>query len=187
MGDNGQLYRSMDENVISFYKENIIPLATIVKLNQTEIEFLTKTKINDDNDALKAIDMIHALNVRDVIISSTHYSSDDDTIGIIGSSKMEDDKFIRFKMVVPKLSVRFTGTGDLFSSLLLAYGTKHDMGTALQLTVSSIQSVLKNSLKNKSPDSYNENTFIELELIKSRYDLLNPKELYDIDYGVSFE
>lgn len=187
MGDHGKMYRSIDENIIAFYRNHVIPLATIVKLNQTEIEFLTDMKIKDDNDALKAIDAMHDMNVKNVFISSASYTGDENSICIIGSTKMEDQSCIRYKMSVPKLKASFTGTGDLFSSLLLAFSTRYEMDVSLQKTVSAIQHVLKYSLEHNKSKHVDSQTFIELEMVKSRKELVHPTKVFDIEYGVSFE
>lgn len=53
----------------------------------------------------------------------------------------------RVKIVIPKLDGCFTGTGDLFAALMLAWMHKtNDIKVALQNTVASIQGVLKRTL-----------------------------------------
>lgn len=52
-------------------------------------------------------------------------------------------------MVVPKLPAVFTGTGDLFASLLLVWRQKHpeNLKLACEKTMSSVQAVLHETLQ----------------------------------------
>lgn len=51
-------------------------------------------------------------------------------------------------MEVPKLDAVFTGTGDLFASVLLAWLYRHpnDLALACEATVSTVQAVLRRTL-----------------------------------------
>ena len=51
-------------------------------------------------------------------------------------------------MEIPKLPAIFTGTGDLFASLLLAWMQKHsgNLQLACEKTMSTVQAVLKRTL-----------------------------------------
>lgn len=51
-------------------------------------------------------------------------------------------------MEIPKLDVIFTGTGDLFASLLLAWSYKHpdDLKLACEKTMSTVQTILKRTV-----------------------------------------
>ena len=53
------------------------------------------------------------------------------------------------RMDIPKLPAIFTGTGDLFASLLLAWMQKHpnDLKLACEKTMSAVQAVLNRTLK----------------------------------------
>lgn len=52
------------------------------------------------------------------------------------------------RMEIPKLDATFTGTGDLFASVLLAWLHRHpnDLALACEATVSTVQAVLKRTL-----------------------------------------
>jgi pyridoxine kinase len=52
-------------------------------------------------------------------------------------------------MEIPKLPAVFTGTGDLFASLLLVWMQKHpnDLKLACEKTMSAVQAVLKRTLQ----------------------------------------
>lgn len=172
LGDDGILYKSIPNAMITLYREQVIPVSNIVKMNQTEMEFLTEMKITDDNIAFQAMDKVHSWGPNRVVLSSVSYLKG--SVVILGSDHSpEDGTKTRYKMVVPRLKGFFTGTGDLFSSLLLANYTKKSFKEALQYTVSSIQSVLSNSPKSQE-------VFNEIRLIQSKEALLVPEYLYPI-------
>ena len=52
-------------------------------------------------------------------------------------------------MEIPKLPAIFTGTGDLFASLLLAWMQKHteNLQLACEKTMAAVQAVLKRTLR----------------------------------------
>ena len=60
--------------------------------------------------------------------------------------KQGNKKCIR--MEIPKVDAIFTGTGDLFASVLLAWLYRHpdDLAHACEATVSTVQAVLKRTL-----------------------------------------
>ena len=55
----------------------------------------------------------------------------------------------RIRINIPRLPASFTGTGDLFAACLLAWmhKTDGDLKTSCQKTVSTLQDVLKRTLK----------------------------------------
>lgn len=109
---------------------------------------------------------------------------------------------------IPKFKASFTGTGDLFSALFLAWISKtNDIGAALENTVSTIYAVISRTLKfyegneNKhklgsifweipyvifydfvfNPTDSGDNNdpkLLELKLIQSKSDIENPNVLF---------
>ena len=61
-------------------------------------------------------------------------------------------------MEIPKLYATFTGTGDLFASVLLAWLYRHpnDLSLACEATVSTIQAVLHRTLAHAQRKFINE-------------------------------
>lgn len=55
----------------------------------------------------------------------------------------------RLKIEIPKLKGSFTGTGDLFAALFLAWmhRSNNDLKEALEKTIASLQAVLKRTLQ----------------------------------------
>lgn len=175
MGDGGVLYKSVPPEMVDLYRKLVFPLAYSIKLNQTELEHLTDTKINSEEDAWKAIDALHAFGPEHVVVSSVDYLGSS-TIGILASTSTEGEKVSRYTMQVPKRDVYYTGTGDLFSALLLVWLQRqeyNELGSAVQKVVSSLQHVLDNS-----SDAENDKLRLkEIRLIKSSAFVLSPTKL----------
>jgi len=206
LGDAGKLYVSSE--LVDLYRIEVLPRATFLFPNQTECEVLCGLKIRSEKDALRAIDMLHNFGIRNVIITSLYYESDQ-TIVIIGSSlketasvpftsrridsnvtsssKLEQntDKtslehsdstaYCRFKMEIPKLPEEFSGTGDLFAALVTGWTAQgDDLKTSCERTVNSIQAVLMRTVQ-ESTKMEKELRFRELSLVRSRFELFQPK------------
>ncbi|CAG0895663.1 unnamed protein product [Darwinula stevensoni] len=176
LGDNGQLY--VPESLLPIYIEEVIPLATIVTPNQYEAELLSGITITTRADAIRVLDFFHEKGVSIVIISSTDLLSPD-TLLLLASQK-NGEKKEQIEIAFPCLESSFTGTGDTFAAIFLAfYSSKGDFKLALELTVGCMQEILKRTLSyaKKLAGEGREPTKKELELrlIQSRDDILNPK------------
>jgi len=75
MGDNGELY--VPEELVPVYRDEVVPLATVLTPNQFEAETLTGVTITSDGDAVTAMDRLHAQGVKIVVITSCVYGSPD--------------------------------------------------------------------------------------------------------------
>ncbi|KAF9361741.1 hypothetical protein BGX26_012462 [Mortierella sp. AD094] len=146
MGDNGQLYVQPD--VIPLYRE-LMRYANAVTPNQFEAEILADKKILDVKSCLEVIEILHSSGVKNVIITSVSLSSkdvsahfvtdgsvsttngvpqrdrneglDESSMYCVCSSKLDQNSTPRaFAIGFPSYDGYFTGTGDLFSSLLVA-------------------------------------------------------------------
>ncbi|XP_076372715.1 pyridoxal kinase isoform X4 [Tachypleus tridentatus] len=176
MGDNGKMY--VPEDLLPVYRDQLTPLADIVTPNQFEAELLTGIKINTRSDAVQAMEVLHMRGIPTVVISSTELGSDKVLIALGSSNK--NGKKIQIQLEIPQLPAVFTGTGDLFTALLLAWMTRtqHDLKVACEKTVNSLQDVLKTTYAHAkeilgSEDKFN-SELLELKLIQSREFIENP-------------
>ncbi|KAG0067179.1 putative pyridoxal kinase [Linnemannia elongata] len=143
MGDNGQLYVQPD--VIPLYKK-LMKFAKAITPNQFEAEVLADKKITDVRSCMEVIDILHDAGVENVVITSVsllpsdvaaHQAVGQNGATSNGSSKREeaeeesmycvcsnrrskDDTPRVFAIGFPTYDGYFTGTGDLFSALLVA-------------------------------------------------------------------
>ena len=138
--------------------------ADIITPNGFEAELLTGIKPNIDNINL-VLDKLHLLGPRIVIITSVESNG----YFLYGSYK--EYRFrIPLKMVTKNdsESINFTGTGDVFSALLLAQlHLKDDLRSACVCVVDTIYAILKNTINIRVKGC-------ELALVQSASLILNP-------------
>lgn len=175
MGDNGHLYAPKE--LIPLYKDLIIPIATILVPNLYETELLTGLKIDSVDAAWEAIRALHQKGCKIVCISSAELAASKDKLYVFASSIT--DKPVKLLMELDKIDASFTGSGDLFSALLLCFmhETGSDLKKSLEKTVAVLQSVLRRTfdyVQGKGVTPRN----MELRLIQSRDDILAPSGSY---------
>lgn len=165
--------------LIDVYKESIIPIANIVTPNQFELELLTGKPLKTIEDVWEATATMHGMGPKTVIISSSELC-DKNSLLCLGST-IVDGKKEKAMITFPKLEASYTGTGDLFSALLLAWmwRTDNNLKQSLEFTVATIQAVLQRTEASWKGTGEKMTTFDrELKLIKSKNDIENPKVVY---------
>ncbi|KAK3742083.1 hypothetical protein QZH41_017540, partial [Actinostola sp. cb2023] len=183
MGDNGKFY--VPEELLPVYRDHLVPRADIATPNQFEAEMLTGIKIETENDAFKAMKVLHDKGTKTVVITSSELKKN--MLVALGSS-YRDGKHVSIRMEIPKLDVTFTGTGDLFTSLLLAWAYKHpnNLQLACEKTMSTVQTILKRTVEDArqkakaggNPDGKPTPAQLELKLIQSLDDIREGKIIY---------
>ncbi|CAD5119224.1 DgyrCDS7856 [Dimorphilus gyrociliatus] len=175
LGDQGKLY--VPKELVPIYREEIIPEADVLTPNDFEVELLTGIKVRNDADAIKALDEILGLGVKIAIISSAVPENSDVMYSYV--SRVIDGKKERYKVKIPILDEHFIGTGDLFAALMLAWLVKDPLKLALEKAISTMQAVLKRTLKHardlSGPGNKPIPAQIELQLIQSKRDIENPE------------
>jgi len=174
MGDNAKMY--VPAELLPVYRDQVLCLADIITPNQYEAELLTGMKIVDEASARAVLNRLHELGPHTVVMSSSNLGSDDILVGMASSKTNGCFTGVRFEM--PLLPAIFTGTGDLFASLLLAWLTKHphSLQLAVEKTVSTIHHVIKRTfaaaqqVHNDLPRPHN----LELKLVQSKRDIEEP-------------
>lgn len=143
MGDDGEFY--VPESLLPIYRDELVPLADILTPNQFEAELLTGMKIKTESDACKALKLLHSKGIKTVILTSTCLENEGSLV-LLASQHDKKGHYIR--LPVPRLDETFTGTGDLFASMLLAWLHAHpgNLKLACEKTMSAMQAVLKKTL-----------------------------------------
>ncbi|GJW69844.1 pyridoxal kinase isoform X1 [Tanacetum coccineum] len=137
MGDEGKLY--VPQELVSVYREKVVPVASMLTPNQFEAEQLTGFRIASEQDGREACRHLHAAGPSKVVITSISINGN---LLLIGSHEKEKGQPpVQFKIVIPKIPAYFTGTGDLTTALLLGWSNKYpnDLHKAAELAVSSLQ------------------------------------------------
>jgi len=183
LGDNGRLY--VPAELTTIYREEIVPLATLLTPNQFEAELLTGMTIGSEEDALAACASLHQAGPPSVVLTSLdldHSASSSSTITLLGSTSQPQAERCgqRFRIVVPRIPSYFTGTGDLCAALLLAWTAKmpDKLGCAAEMAVASLQGVLRRTAAAQAVAEAAGKTGIgcrELRLVNSVDELLHPK------------
>ncbi|KAJ3692382.1 hypothetical protein LUZ60_012732 [Juncus effusus] len=179
MGDEGKLY--VPQDLVSVYKEKVVPVASMLTPNQFEVELLTGLRINSIEDGLKACNHLHASGPQKVVITSMVI---EDKLCLIGShqkSKFQGEAAEQFKIVIPKIPAYFTGTGDLMTALLLGWSNKYpdNLDRAAELAVSSLQAVLRRTVLDYEKAGFDPQTSsLEIRLVQSQDDIKNPPVQY---------
>ncbi|XP_053952709.1 pyridoxal kinase [Anastrepha ludens] len=176
MGDNGKMY--VPEELLPIYREEIIPLADIITPNQYEVELLTENKISTEDDVWSAVQLFHDRGIDTVVISSSELGDENELRAFL--SKKNGCRYI---INIPRQGngISFTGTGDLFASLFLAHShIAHDLGSAFEKTIASLQAVLKRTIESMPTDVLSGKRKVtaqerELKLIQSKSVIENPR------------
>jgi pyridoxine kinase len=119
-GDHGRLY--VPEDVPPLYRK-LLRISDVATPNGFEAEMLSGVAITDDVTAAAAVDWFHEQGVRLVVITSFHPcgSTDGSVLRAFASLRLSPDAApVRAFADVPKLEGKFSGTGDLFSALVLS-------------------------------------------------------------------
>lgn len=180
MGDDGLWY--VPEELLPVYRDKVVPMADIITPNQFEAELLSGVSIKTEEDILQAADVLHNKGTRTVIITSSEIGSKGVLTGV--GSMRKDGRNIVVKFEIPKLDGHFTGAGDLFAAVFLAWmhKTNSDLKVSCEKSSSTVYHVLKRTLdkglrkcdKGQTPSAYQ----MELDLIRAKFDIENPKVIF---------
>lgn len=174
MGDEGKLY--IPQELVTVYREKVVPVASMLTPNQFEAELLTGYRIVSERDGREACNKLHDAGPSKVVITSISINGD---LRLIGSHQKEKGQVPeQFKILIPKIPAYFTGTGDLMTALLLGWSNKHpdNLDKAAELAVSSLQAVLQRTVNDYRSAEFNpQSSSLEIRLIQSQDDIRNPQ------------
>ncbi|KAG7396567.1 hypothetical protein PHYBOEH_002132 [Phytophthora boehmeriae] len=179
MGDLGKLYVPLE--LVGLYRSKVLPICDVLTPNQYECELLAEMELKTVEDAMRACKKLHTLGPKVVVISSFQEAtgSEDEQptkdLVVIGSKVLAggitggEPVCEQFEVRFPLIDSYYTGTGDLFAALLLAwlYRYPDDFKRVLENVISTIQDVLRITLKLGGKDC-------DLKLIQSRDVIANP-------------
>lgn len=151
MGDNGKLYSTMDNRMVSKMRD-LVKKADVITPNLTEALYLLgKDHTNTiDEDQVKSM-MIELANYgpRIVVITSVPDYNSPDNINVLAYDK-KDNKFL--KVTSQRIPIDFPGTGDAFTSVLIGKILKgDDLLNALQKSVEFVYMGIKESINYSYP------------------------------------
>lgn len=116
MGDEGKLYNGMNETNVEIMR-GLSGLADIMVPNMTEACFLTKQCIGknsvSEKEAKQLLASCRELGAKSVVITSANIDGENCVIGY------DHNKEEEFKIDFEYIDIRFPGTGDIFSAVLV--------------------------------------------------------------------
>jgi pyridoxine kinase len=123
-----------------FMRERAVPAADVVTPNQFELDLLSGQTSATRRDALAAIDAVHALGPKVVLVTSLHTDETPaDAIDLVAS-----DPSGRFRVRTPKLPISINGAGDAIAALFFAHVLRTGSAAqALSRAASSVFGVLR--------------------------------------------
>lgn len=183
LGDNGVMYCANGifhlltrSECIQIYRD-MFSIASLITPNQFEASWLTDTIVSDHASATSALDILHKLGASAVVITSCDSVEEPDILTLYASVKGE-----KFSITFPKINDRqFTGTGDLFASLLLARWdgkTKDSLAEACEKGLAAMNGVLKRTNEKANKTKGGNCRDCELRIIESRDVIESPEALY---------
>ena len=181
LGDNGLFY--VPESLVQVYRDQVLPIADAITPNDFELRQLSGEPCDTLENTLVAIDKLHSIGPKTIVLSSIALNDEGDNddgnnLTLICSCKLNDGNINRARLDFPRIDAPFTGTGDLFSALFLAWcdicGTSN-CGEACERAVSTIHKVLTTTMQHQSeqiPNSHHNGACKgvppELKLIASK-------------------
>ncbi|ACH93695.1 PfkB family carbohydrate kinase [Borrelia duttonii] len=140
--DNNMLYPTFDYKIVSGFRE-IIKHADIITPNITELKMLAKTeKIRNKDEIIKATSNLEIKGT--IIVTSIEKDN------LIGTAAYNTKTKEYSEFFLEKLEQNFSGTGDLFTSLLIGYLETYEIEYALKQATKVTHSIIKHSTLNNN-------------------------------------
>lgn len=152
MGDNGKLYSTMDNEMVTNMRK-LIEKADIITPNFTEAAYLLDESYDLDINDVKIKDWLVRLSEmgpKTVIITSVPDSDMSKNTSVIAYNK-EDGRFWKVSCVY--IPAHYPGTGDIFTSVIVGSILQGDsLPVALDRGVQFITAAIRASYGNKYPE-----------------------------------
>lgn len=174
LGDDGRFY--CPRELVKVYCETVIPVADVVTPNQFEVEQLTGIAVKSMDDVKKACDALHKLGPPTVFITSIILPAEEESnnkiISIVASQRKEGAEDELWRVDCPLIPGKFTGTGDLTASLLLAHLAKDPdkLPLVMEKVVNTMYVIIQRTRELSGTTMKSK----ELKLIQSKNDIENP-------------
>ncbi|MGN1343504.1 MAG: pyridoxamine kinase [Traorella sp.] len=140
MGDEGKLYNGMNDENVKIMRE-LGSLADIMIPNFTEAcflvnDYLEKSDLNEE-EAIDLIEKCRNLGSKSVVITSCKVNHEN---CVIGYDHLKDEYF---KIGFEYVDVRFPGTGDIFSAVMIAdIMNHHDLHEATKKAMEVVKQLI---------------------------------------------
>lgn len=116
MGDEGHLYNGVTEQTIAYMRE-LVAVADVIVPNYTEAVYLADMPYQENGmikeEANQLVQKLREIGAKSVVVTSAKVEGTD---AVIGYDCVTNQNFMLPFTIVP---VRFPGTGDIFSAVLM--------------------------------------------------------------------
>jgi len=155
------------DGIPDFMRDKAVPAADVITPNQFELDHLTGRESRTMAQAFAAIDALHELGPRVVLVTSLHTEeTPQDAIDLVVSG--EDDRYL---LRTPRLQVMVNGAGDAIAALFFAhYLRSGKIDEALAHAASAVFGVLAKSAEAGSR---------EMLLIAAQEEIVTPSRLFE--------
>jgi pyridoxine kinase len=152
-----------------FFRERALPAADLITPNHFELDYLAGRETRTLDQALSAVDAVHALGPPAVLVTSLRTAdTPDDAIDLVAS-----DRGGKFRLRTPRLPIAVNGAGDAIAALFFAhYLQRGSAAEALSLAGSSLHGVLVRTAQTRSP---------EILLVAAQDQLLKPTRMFEAE------
>lgn len=179
LGDNGVLY--VPESLIPLYRARILPLAQVLTPNAFELARLADVPPPRDEAALfAACDALHAAHaIPTIVVTGATFAARPGVVSMYASRRPRGGAAERYAFDADLLPSAFTGSGDLTSALVLAWGEKLPArpADAYARVMSTVTAVLRRTLAEADAegDAWRARCKLpELALVQSAQDVMDP-------------
>ena len=149
-----------------FMRACALPAADVITPNQFELDYLAARTTGTLADALKAVDLLHALGPKAILVTSLHTDETPaDAIDVLASGPDG-----RFRLRTPKLPIAVNGAGDAIAALFFAhYLESRSTAQALSRASSAVFGVLARTAAVQSR---------EILLVAAQEEIVNPSRVF---------
>jgi pyridoxine kinase len=152
-----------------FMRDHAVRRADVITPNQFELEYLAGRSTATLADALAAVEAVHAMGPRAILVTSLHNEeTPDDAVDLMASTAQG-----RWRIRTPKLPISINGAGDAVAALFFAhYMQTGSAAEALARAASSIFGILKRTSEAGSR---------EILLIEAQDEIAAPTRLFAVE------
>jgi pyridoxine kinase len=154
------------EGIPEFMKSRAVPAADVITPNQFELDCLSGRTTRTLEEAHAALDAVHALGPRHVLVTSLHLAETPaDSLDLLASGPDG-----AFRLRTPLLPMTFSGAGDAAAALFFAHLLRSGSAAeALRNAASSVFGVLKATAERGAR---------EILLVEAQEELVRPTRIF---------
>lgn len=155
------------DGIPEFMKDQAVPAADIITPNQFELDYLSGRGSATLADARGAIDAVHALGPRAILVTSLHTrETPPEAIDMVAS-----DETGCYRLRTPRLPLAVNGAGDAIAALFFVHYLRGgDIERALSAAGSSIFGVLARTAESGSR---------EIQVVAAQNEIVRPSRVFD--------